>query len=220
MMKPSSRIPPEIISYCDRYAEGLAELTTNRERIDVMKDLLPELLRDKQLFHRILHDLIERGEYPDLRYATMFDSEYILYTHPGHLFSLRMFIWKPGTYDPIHDHNSWGVIGPVIGHLEVINYRRIDNGSQEGHARLVETNRQTIQPGDTYFVLPLNDGIHKTGNPTAETIIQVSIYGEGQAKRDHINGFNLETNITYPIFAPKIKKKHLAMMALSCLDSQ
>jgi len=31
MMKPSSRIPPEIISYCDRYAEGLAELTTNRE---------------------------------------------------------------------------------------------------------------------------------------------------------------------------------------------
>ena len=218
-MNASSRIPSEIISYCNRYAEGLARLTTNTERIDVMKNLLPELLRDKELFRRILRALVERGEYPDLRYATMFDSEYILYTHPDHLFSLRMFIWAPGAYDPIHDHNSWGVIGPVTGHLEVINYRRIDDGSHEDNAQLVETDRRTIPPGETYFVLPLNNGIHKTGNPTTETIIQVSIYGEGQVKRDHINGFDLETCSSYPIFAPRIKKKYLALQALSYLES-
>lgn len=219
-MKASSHTPPEIISYGDKFAKNLAGLTTNSERIDVMKNLLPEFLLDKELFRRILRDLIERGEYPDLRYATMFDSEFILHTHSEHLFSLRMFIREPGAYDPIHDHNSWGVIGPVSGHLEVINYRRVDDGAKEGHAELVETARRTIQPGDTYFVLPQNNGIHKTGNPSMETIIQVSIYGEGQVKRDHINGFDLETNSVYPIYAPKIKKKYLATQALSYIETQ
>jgi predicted metal-dependent enzyme (double-stranded beta helix superfamily) len=213
-------IPSEIVTFCHKCSEGLSGMNENGERIDFMRNLLPELLRDRPLFRKILHDIVEKGAYPDLRYATMFDSEFILFTHPEHLFSLRMFIWTPGNYDPVHDHNSWGVIGPVTGKLEVINYKRGDDGSREGHARLIETDRRMVHPGDTYFVVPFNEGIHKTGNPTSRTIIQVSIYGEGQIQRNHINGFDLEMNRVYPIYAPKIKKKLLAKQALTDLNTE
>ena len=214
----TSRIPPEIQSFCKECAHGLSNLRENQERIEFTQELLPKFLRDTSLFGTILRDLIVKREYPDLNYPTMFDSEFILYTDPDRLFSLRMFIWEPGGYDPIHDHNSWGVIGPVTGQLEVINYRRNDDGSKEGYADLIETDRRIILPGDTYFVLPLDIGIHRTGNPSNETIIQVSIYGEAQTTRNHINGFDLESKSVYPIYAPKTKKRHLAQQALYHLE--
>lgn len=216
----TSRIPPEIQSFCKECAHGLSHLKENQERIEFTRELLPKLLCDRSLFGTILRDLIVKREYPDLNYPTMFDSEFILYTDPDRLFSLRMFLWEPGAYDPIHDHNSWGVIGPVIGQLEVINYQRSDDGSEEGYAHLVETERRIIIPGDTYFVLPLDIGIHKTGNPGNETIIQVSIYGEAQSTRNHINGFDFESKKVYPIYAPKTKKRLLAQQALYHLEEQ
>lgn len=210
----TSLIPPKILTFCKECAHGLSKLTDNQERIAFMQKLLPKLLRDTQLFGTILRDLIVKREYPDLNYPTMFDSEFILYTDPDRIFSLRMFLWGPGDYDPVHDHNSWGVIGPVTGQLEVINYRRNDDGFKDGYADLIEIDRRIILPGDTYFVLPLNAGIHRTGNPGNDTIVQVSIYGEAQTTRNHINGFDLEAKSVYPIYAPKTKKRLLAQQAL------
>jgi len=214
----TSPIPPKIQSFCKECAHGLSDLMENQERIEFTQGLLPKLLRDTPLFGTILRSLIEKKAYPDLNYPTMFDSEFILYTDPDRLFSLRMFLWEPGAYDPIHDHNSWGVIGPATGQLEVINYRRNDDGSRKEYADLIETDRRIILPGDTYFVLPLDNGIHRTGNPSDETIIQVSIYGETQATRNHINGFYLESKSVYPIYAPKTKKRLLAQQALYHLE--
>ncbi|MBN2514450.1 MAG: cysteine dioxygenase family protein [Deltaproteobacteria bacterium] len=214
----TSRIPSKILSFCKECAHSLSNLRENQERIEYTQELLPRLLRDTPLFGTILRDLIVKREYPDLNYPTMFDSEFMLYTDPDRLFSMRMFIWEPGAYDPIHDHNSWGVIGPVTGQLEVITYRREDDGSREGYADLIETGRKIILPGDTYFVLPLNTGIHRTGNPGNETIIQVSIYGEAQTTRNHINGFDLELKSVYPIYAPKTKKRLLAQQALNYIE--
>lgn len=214
----TSPIPTKIQSFCKECAHGLSNLRDNQERIEFTQELLPKLLHDTSLFGTILRDIIKKRAYPDLNYPTMFDSEFILYTDPDHLFSLRMFLWGPGDYDPIHDHNSWGVIGPVTGQLEVINYRRNDDGSKEGYADLSETDRRIIFPGNTYFVLPLNNGIHQTGNPGKETIIQVSIYGEAQTTRNHINGFDLKSKSYYPIYAPKTKKRLLAQQAFHSIE--
>lgn len=218
-MNTSHTIPDEILSFCHTCRDGLKNMTENRERIELMRNLLPDLLREKKLFNKILSAVVDKADYPDLNYPTMFDSELILYNDPEHLFSLRMFLWGADEYDPIHDHNSWGVIGPVTGDLEVLNYRREDDGTIEGFARLLETDRRMVPPGDTYFVLPLDAGIHKTGNPGTETIVQVSVYGKGQVIRNHINGYEIDTNRCYPIYAPKIKKRLLAEQALSYLGA-
>ena len=210
-------IPRKLIDFCEHLAGALAERTEPEECIGFVNRLLPVIVSDKRLFREILEGMVRGDDYLDLSYATMFDSEVILYRDPAGLFSIRMFLRGPGEYDPIHDHNSWGVISPVQGELEVVNYLREDDGSKQGCAQLAETGRRILRAGETTWVLG-SESIHKTGNPTQQTNIQISLYGRSQTGRNYINGFDEVTGLVYPIFAPKIRKQRLALQALTTLD--
>jgi predicted metal-dependent enzyme (double-stranded beta helix superfamily) len=216
-MNHSPPAPQKLIDFCTLLARGLSERTKPEECIGFAGRLLQEFVSDRRLFRQIMEGMIRGDDYLDLTYATMFDSEVILYRDPARLFSIRMFLWGPGKYDPIHDHNSWGVISPVQGNLEVVNYLREDDGSKENYARLAETGRRIIGPGETTFVCG-PESIHKTGNPTHQTNIQISLYGRTQTKRNHINGFDEDTGLVYPIYAPKIRKQQLARQALATFN--
>lgn len=207
----ASSLFQEVVSYCRRYSDGLSQLESPEDCIEFVRAELPPLLLNTRLFAGLLECLLEGLEYPDLRRATMFDNELLLYADKERLFSLRMFLWGPGEYTPVHDHNAWGVIGPVSGELDVANYTREE-------ARVVATERFHLAPGDTVSTLPLDDGIHKIGNPTGETMISLSLYGK-PLPRGYINGFDPDTGRVYRIVAPKIKKKLLALQALDGIDS-
>lgn len=213
-MNHTSPMPRKLIDFCESCARGLSERTKPEECIGFVSHLLRGIVSDKRLFREILEDMVRGDDYLDLRYATMFDSEVILYRDPTGLFSIRMFLREPGKYDPIHDHNSWGVISPVQGELEVVNYLREDDGSKQDCAQLAETGRRILRPGETTWVLG-SESIHKTGNPTQQTNIQVSLYGRPLTKRNYINGFDEVTGLVYPIYAPKIRKQRLARQALA-----
>ncbi|MFA4911588.1 MAG: cysteine dioxygenase family protein [Desulfobacteria bacterium] len=212
----SSQVPLEITSFCKRCSDGLYGITEDESFVELFRNELPSLLRNKPLFAEIMHSLVDGGGYPDLGHSTMFDNELLLHADSSRLFSLRMFLWGPGEYTVIHDHNSWGVIGPVSGALGVFNYKREDNESRDGYARLIETEEVRCLPGETTFTLPLNRGIHKIGNPTQESMVSLSVYGKPLA-RCYINGFDIDNDRIYKIFAPKSKKKMLAFQALAGL---
>lgn len=207
-------MPNKLIDFCESLAENLAEKTQPEDCIGIVNGLLPEIVTDKGLFREILEGMVRGEAYLDLSYATMFDSEVILYRNPARLFSIRMFLWAPGEYDPVHDHNSWGVVSPIHGQLEVVHYQREDDGSKKDYAKLSETGRRIIQAGETTFVCG-PESIHKTGNPTQRTNVQISLYGRPQTKRNHINGYDESTGRIYPIYAPKIRKQRLARQALA-----
>jgi predicted metal-dependent enzyme (double-stranded beta helix superfamily) len=215
-MTVSPKPPEALIAFCKACSAGLTGLTDNEACIRSVSGMLPRLIADKALFRNILEGMVADAPYPDLRYATMFDSEVILYRDPKQLFSLRLFFWEPGVYDPVHDHNAWGVVGPVAGDLEIVNYRRFDDGLREGHACLEETGRRTIRPGESYHVCGPQT-IHKTGNPGSRMTLQVSIYGRPWSRRDHVNGFDVAGQRIYPIYAPKTIKQRLAAQSLSVL---
>ena len=126
-MTTSSEIPQSLLEFCKTCATGLSGLTDDDARIQFVSGLLPQLISDKPLFRGILEGMVTDAPYLELRYATMFDSEVILYRDPLNLFSVRLFLWEPGIFDPVHDHNAWGVIGPVAGELEIVNFRRTDD---------------------------------------------------------------------------------------------
>ena len=212
----SSQVPLEITSFCKRCSDGLYGITEDESCVELFRDELPSLLRNKPLFAEILQSLVQGGGYPDLGHSTMFDNELLLHADSSRLFTLRMFLWGPGEYTVIHDHNSWGVIGPVSGVLGVFNYKPEDDESREGYARLIETEEVRCLPGETTFTLPLNQGIHKIGNPTQESTVSLSIYGKPLA-RGYINGFDTDNGRIYKIFPPKSKKKMLASQALAGL---
>jgi predicted metal-dependent enzyme (double-stranded beta helix superfamily) len=217
-MSPDSNIPNEIVSFCERCSKVLSGLTEPGEQVEYIRGKLPELLENKRLFADLLLDVIEGSGYPDLRRVTMFDNELFLCSDKARRFSFRMFLWAPGEYTPVHDHGSWGVIGPVTGRLDVIDYAREDDGSKEDRARLVEKNRLRLQPAETTFTLPLDDGIHKVGNPTEQTILSLSIYGK-PLPRGYITGFDIAAGRAYRILAPHTRKKLLMIQALPGLDA-
>jgi hypothetical protein len=210
--------PPELNSICGHWSEKVAGLTTEQARIEFFQNELPGLLLDKGLFNEIFNRIAQGGTHPDLRLAMMFENEYLLYLNSRRLFSLRMYIFEPGEYTPIHDHNSWGVTGNVTGSLEVIRYNRKDDGSLENYARLGESDRYRLVPGETELTLSLNAGIHQTGNPTPETIIMVSVYGP-PARRLYINSFDAARDKVFKIYPLRLKKKMLATQALKALDA-
>jgi predicted metal-dependent enzyme (double-stranded beta helix superfamily) len=181
--------------------------------MDFFQNELPGFLRNQSVFQKLLKNIIGGSPYPDLRQAQMIDDEILLYLNPKRLFSLRMFLYGPGDYTPIHDHNSWGVSGAAVGELGVIRYAREDDGTVEGYARLRQTARVQLQPGEIELTRPLNDGIHQTGNPGQGTTIMISIYGS-PVRRLYINRFDHEHNKVDRLYPPRIKKKMLASQAL------
>ena len=205
--------PEELLEICQRWSDSIENISGDAARMDFFQNELPGFLRNQSVFQELLKNIIGGSPYPDLRQAQMIDDEILLYLNPKRLFSLRMFLYGPGDYTPIHDHNSWGVSGAAVGELGVIRYAREDDGTVEGYARLRQTARVQLQPGEIELTRPLNDGIHQTGNPGQGTTIMISIYGS-PVRRLYINRFDHEHNKVDRLYPPRIKKKMLAAQAL------
>ncbi len=211
-----SRIPDslhELRTIFDRWAEALRHYKDNEKRLFYIGKEMPALLMNRPLFKEILTNIIKGRSFPDVRQATMFSNEFVLFIHNRRLFSVRLYIYEPGEYTPIHDHNSWGVYGCVHKRIEVIRYRREDDESKPGYARLREIERPLLEPGQTASVLPLKDGIHQAGNPADHTSVMLSVYGT-PIRRLYVNQYDRLKNHVSKRYPPRLKKKMLAGQAL------
>lgn len=215
-LRSAEEVQGEIRSFCRRCSEGLSKLSGDpMECIQYIRGELPRLLLDRELMMDVLRNASSGAAYPDVRRQTLFDNELLL--HMESQFSLRLYLWGPGEYTKPHDHNSWGVIGTPSHGYGVVNYRREDDGSVEGYAKLVETEHLSLGPGETAFTLPLNEGIHMTGNPTTKTIISLNLYGP-PIRRGYLQTFDVKRERVSRIMAPKHLKAYLSAQALRCLE--
>jgi len=143
-----SRLPEslhELQTIFDRWSESIQNYKDMEKRIFYIGKEMPALLLNRQLFKKILTNIVKGRNYPDARQATMFTNEFVLYINNRRLFSVRLYIYEPGQYSPIHDHNSWGVYGCVLNTIEVVRYRREDDETRPGYARLREIERPILQ---------------------------------------------------------------------------
>ena len=205
--------PVELLEICERWAEVFEKQRDDADRIEFIRTELPVLLLNEGLFVGILENLTRGGNYPDIRQAQMFEDEMLLHLNPKRLFSIRMFLYGGNDYTPIHDHSSWGVSGSALGDLGVLKYQREDDGAVDGLARLTRSQELILKPGETEVTLPLDRGIHQTGNPDGKTTIMISVYGS-PIRRLFVNRFDMEENKVHKLYPPRIKKKMLAGQAL------
>ncbi len=213
----SRQIPEKILAFSDRCAAVLSNHDNPEYCIQFGREALPDLLLDHQLLAELLQNMVSGEPYPDVRRPTMFDNELVLLVHPELLFSLRLYLWGPEDFTYPHDHNSWGVIGTATDGYEVTNYRRLDDGSVEGHALLEQVEVLRLGPGETAFTLPFDKGIHKTGNGGDKTIVTLHFYGRSLS-RGYLQGFDTRNNKVYRILSPRMKKRALAQSALTSLE--
>jgi hypothetical protein len=207
----------EVTAVCRKWAEDVGAIDNRQNRLAYFQDELPALLSKRALFEGVLKGIINGKPYPDLRQETFFDNELILYRDPARLFSLRLYIFGPGERTSVHDHTSWGVSGSVLGKLEVVRYRREDDGSDPDLAQLARPEHVVLWPGETEKTLPFDQGIHCTGNPVEGTTLMVSVYGT-PLRRLYIQRFNLENGSVHRLFPPRFRKKMLAGQALKAIE--
>jgi len=126
-----------------------------------------------------------------LKTATEGYGRNLLSQDPIFGFVVVAMVWPPKEGTPVHDHGTWGVVGVAEGGLSVTNYSRSDDGSQPGHASLVELSTISARAGDATHVLPPDEDIHKIWNSTTEKTISIHTYGKAM---DHYNVFDVEEN--------------------------
>ena len=206
----------ELQDICRLWAAAVKRIGDSEGRMAFFRDELPALLVNRGLFEGILSGIQNGNPHPDLRQETLFDNELVLYRDLGRLFSLRLYIFGPGAHTSVHDHISWGVSGSAFGKLEVVRYRREDDGSNSDQAQLALAELRVLWPGEIETTLPLDQGIHRTGNPTEGATLMVSVYGT-PLRRLYIQRFNLENGSVHRVFPPRFKKKMLAEQALKAM---
>ena len=214
-----SRLPDsfhELQTVFNRWSESLQSYRNDEERIQYFSSELPGLLLNRPLVEKILAGIVQGGSYPDARQATMFSNEFILFINPRRLFSVRMYIYGPGQYTPVHDHNSWGVYGCVANRIEVIRFRCRKGDGRASGSLLQEIDRPILQPGETLAVPPLNEGIHQAGNPDQTASIMLSVYGT-PIRRLYINQYDILQNTVTRRYPPRLRKKRLAAQALDSM---
>ena len=149
----------------------LSELPTERA-LRGAAALLTRLARARAFLDEYVLPLLEEAEGAE--------EWYVARSREGEdgSYSLQVFVWPPGTSTRIHDHSSWGAYCCAVGSVLEERYERLDDGSRLEHARLKKVWQLpwSAQEGAS-TVLPGAGGIHRVGNPGAETAISVHLYG-------------------------------------------
>ncbi len=87
-------------------------------------------------------------------------GQYALYRAEDGSLCLFALVVPTGARTPVHDHLAWGLVGIYRGTQDETIYRRLDDGREEGRADLEIKQRQTLNAGEFYALLPPEDDIH------------------------------------------------------------
>ena len=215
-MPPPPLTLKKIHDYFSAWSDDLGNLTGIESKIHYCRTRIPEFLLNRSLIADILHGISSGAKNNAHSHRMLFDNEWLIHMDTRRRFSVRMYLHAPGNNTVVHAHSSWGVLGNPSGIMEIIKFDRQDDGKTEGYARLTQTERIRCLPGQTDFTLPLDEGIHRVGNPTNRTIAIINVYGTPM-RRLYINHFDLEQNRVTRTYPPRLARRMLVADALKTL---
>ena len=100
---------------------------------------------------------------------------HVLHEEPDHSLLVFVAAWAPHRGVAPHNHGTWAVVGGVRGHERNTVWKRLDDRSRPGHARLESVGETVVGPGDVLMMLP--DSIHSVANDTDDVTVSLHVYG-------------------------------------------
>lgn len=179
--------------------------------------LVKTLISSPDFTRELLEPLALDADFAANFFPAIDPNDITLYRDPGGDFSIRIFIWESNTPYPPHDHGAWGIVGGLAGRTRELKYRRLDNGEQPGYSELTIISDSVISPGQTIYVLPLDEGIHSMSPFEDRTSITLHVYGRA-IRKGFIQGFHPATNKVFRIYSPKQLHRVLALHALGAIN--
>lgn len=106
-------------------------------------------------------------------------------------------VWGAGDHLGPHDHRTWGMIGVMGNGITETRFKRVDDRSRDGYARLEEDRKALVKPGEVSLLIPDVDEIHQMDNHSDRPTVEIHVYGDDLRGLER-SSFNLETGrITY-----------------------
>jgi predicted metal-dependent enzyme (double-stranded beta helix superfamily) len=101
---------------------------------------------------------------------------HLLHEEPDHTLAVVAVCWLPHRETPPHNHGTWAVVAGVDGPERNVFWRRLDDGTSAGYAKLERIGEKVIGVGET---LAMATGtIHSVANDTKETTLTLHVYGK------------------------------------------
>jgi predicted metal-dependent enzyme (double-stranded beta helix superfamily) len=169
----------------EKFVQGLraawAELSDMEARMKKGQKLLEELLQDPALREA-------SKSWP----STEGRKNLLFYEDPEYGFAINGVVRIPGRKGSIHDHaHSWTAYGILDGTESLERYRRIDDGSKEGYAKLELDGVTEGRPGQVDLVPPF-DAHAEQGGP--DRSVAIILRSERVAGKVLQGSYNMESN--------------------------
>ncbi len=159
-----------------------------RPALDAIKAEMLKLAAQESLF--------PAAEFPPPPAGEKGSKRYLLQEDPDGRFALYMLALNPGNSSKPHDHTTWAVVTAVEGQELNKVYRRVDDGAQEGHAKLEQVREVMVEPGTGIALMP--EDIHSIHTSGTSSTRHLHCYGLALERLDTRQGFDLEQNTVQP----------------------
>ena len=187
-MSTSNRLPA-----FENFIQGLrtawARLPDTESRMRRGLELLAELVKDESM-HRACKS------WP----STEGRKNLLFYEDPDHSFAINGVLHMPGRKGSIHDHaHSWTAYGILAGSESLERFRRTDDGSREGFAKLELVSVEEGCAGKVDLVPPFDIHAEQGGPDKSYGIILRSERVSGKVLQ---GSYDLETGLYRRIEGP------------------
>ena len=98
----------------------------------------------------------------------------LMHADPKGRFTVMGIIWGPGAKTPVHDHETWGVVGCYEGPVMAVNYTYDAEGCALRDSGKLEIGRGTV----VGIVPPRLENIHHMENPAGQAKMTIHTYGD------------------------------------------
>ena len=106
-------------------------------------------------------------------------SLHILHEEDNHDLAVFVASWLPDRGTLAHNHKTWAVVVGMHGQERETEWRRMDDGSKPGYAKLERIGERVMTAGDVSTCMP--EDIHTVWNGGEDVAISLHTYGR------HIN---------------------------------
>lgn len=163
----------------------IKEQGVNRAALAEVKSILAAMTHEQEMFGD--------AEFPTPK-PDEFAKIYLLSDEPGGDFSLYLISVLPLKPSPVHDHGTFAVIAGLAGEEENTIYKRLDDGSQPGKARVEQDYQVVLKNGDSVAFMPQD--IHHIQVVSKKPTRHFHLYGKGFEQQTQRLEFNIAEGTT------------------------
>jgi predicted metal-dependent enzyme (double-stranded beta helix superfamily) len=156
----------------------LAQAGASEQGIGGLVERMRALVHDPDVLatHEAFTQTVATGEAAAELFADTGRRSELVFTDESGLTLVRSR-FDPDEPTPIHSHGTWGIVGVYAGRDRHESWRRVDGGTEAGHAVVELIEERVLEPGDVVIIPHPPQDIHCQQGYSGEPAYEFVLFG-------------------------------------------